>query len=187
MNATFDAADKTMQSLIMGCYGLGLTRILAASLEALSLPTELRWPLAIAPYKVCIITPKVDEKMIDSNYIQLKTVYGLISDLSFLILPQHGSKEESAAVLTQGLYDLMECQNSFKNDIIVDDRTNLSIGRRLQEAKRVGYPLIIVIGRRAIEDIPRFEVYDLINNKEYEWTDGSLATRLKEYCAQVCV
>lgn len=64
MNATFAAADKTMQSLIMGCYGLGLSRILAASLEALSLPTELRWPISIAPYKVCIITPKVSNLLI---------------------------------------------------------------------------------------------------------------------------
>lgn len=79
----------------------------------------------------------------------------------------------------------MECHHSFKNDVIVDDRTNLSIGRRLAEAKRVGYPLIIVIGKKAVEDIPRFEVYDLISNQEYEWTDGSLATRLKEYCARV--
>lgn len=155
MNATFIADDKSMQSLIMGCYGLGLSRILAASLEALSLPTELRWPLSIAPYKACIITPK------------------------------HGSKEEAASGLTQGLYDLIECHSAFKNDVIVDDRTNLSIGRRIQEAKRIGYPLIIVIGKKAVEDIPQFEVIDLVNNKEYEWTDGSLASRLKEYCPHV--
>lgn len=153
MNATFTADDNTIQPLIMGCYGLGLSRILAASVEALSLPTELRWPLSIAPYKVCIITPK------------------------------HGSKEEAASGLTQSLYDLIECNQAFKNDVIVDDRTNLSIGRRLREAKRSGYPLIIVIGKKATQDIPRFEVFDLINNQEYEWTDGSLATRLKEYCA----
>ncbi|XP_034244727.1 probable proline--tRNA ligase, mitochondrial [Thrips palmi] len=155
MNATFIADDKSMQSLIMGCYGLGLSRILAASLEALSLPTELRWPLCIAPYKACIITPK------------------------------HGSKEEAASVLTQGLYDSIECNSFFKNDVIVDDRTNLSIGRRITEAKRSGYPLIIVIGKKAVEDIPRFEVIDLVNNREYEWTDGSLASRLKEYCPQI--
>ncbi|KAJ1521253.1 hypothetical protein ONE63_002936 [Megalurothrips usitatus] len=153
MNATFIAADKSMQSLIMGCYGLGLSRILAASLEALSLPTELRWPLAIAPYKACIITPK------------------------------HGSKEEAASSLTQGLYDLIDCQPGFKNDVIVDDRSNLSIGRRLTEARRIGYPLIIVIGKKAIEDIPRFEVFDLNNNQEFDWTDGSVVARLKEYCA----
>lgn len=154
LNATFVAADGSTQSLIMGCYGLGLSRILGAALESLSLPTELRWPFSIAPYKACIITPK------------------------------HGSKEEAATSLTQGLYDLIECQQPFKDDVIVDDRANLSIGRRLQEAKRSGYPLIIVIGKKAVEDIPRFEVYDLLNDKEYEWTDGSLASRLKEYCVQ---
>lgn len=168
-----------MQSLIMGCYGLGLSRILAASLEALSLPTELRWPLCLAPYKACIITPKV--RSIVLCHISTSLIIFTWLPLIF----QHGSKEEAASVLTQGLYDLIECHSSFKNDVIVDDRSNLSIGRRISEAKRIGYPLIIVIGKKAVEDIPRFEVIDLMNNKEYEWTDGSLASRLKEYCPQV--
>lgn len=45
--------------LVMGSYGLGLTRILAAGLEALSLPDQLRWPPLLAPYTLVIITPKV--------------------------------------------------------------------------------------------------------------------------------
>uniref|UniRef100_A0A1B6DP72 Probable proline--tRNA ligase, mitochondrial n=1 Tax=Clastoptera arizonana TaxID=38151 RepID=A0A1B6DP72_9HEMI len=51
--------------LVMGSYGLGLTRILAASLEILSLEDQLRWPALLAPYKCIIITPKVSKKVID--------------------------------------------------------------------------------------------------------------------------
>ena len=42
----------------MGCYGLGLSRILAASVEVLSTEKELRWPDAIVPFTVCIVCPK---------------------------------------------------------------------------------------------------------------------------------
>jgi len=43
----------------MGCYGLGVSRILAAVIEVLSTNSEIRWPLPLAPYLVAIIPPKV--------------------------------------------------------------------------------------------------------------------------------
>lgn len=43
----------------MGCYGIGVSRILAASVEVLSTETEIKWPELIAPYSVCVIAPKV--------------------------------------------------------------------------------------------------------------------------------
>jgi prolyl-tRNA synthetase len=46
----------------MGCYGLGISRILAASVEVLSTDTELRWPNAIVPFSVCIVCPKEGSK-----------------------------------------------------------------------------------------------------------------------------
>ena len=45
----------------MGCYGLGVSRILAACLEVMSTETEVRWPRIIAPYQVCIVPPKVSK------------------------------------------------------------------------------------------------------------------------------
>jgi len=45
--------------LQMGSYGLGMTRILAGGIEVLSVPNEIRWPTALAPFTVCIIPPKV--------------------------------------------------------------------------------------------------------------------------------
>ncbi len=45
--------------LEMGCYGLGVSRILAACIEVLSEGSEVRWPRLIAPYQVCIVPPKV--------------------------------------------------------------------------------------------------------------------------------
>lgn len=43
----------------MGCYGLGVSRILAASVEVLGKDNNFRWPLLLAPYKIVLIVPKV--------------------------------------------------------------------------------------------------------------------------------
>lgn len=52
----------------MGCYGLGVSRILGATLEVLSSEEELRWPAVLAPYKVVIIPPKVkDYKLLEKE------------------------------------------------------------------------------------------------------------------------
>ena len=56
----------------MGCYGLGVTRILAAALEVLSSEEEIRWPPVIAPYQVCIITAKVRITSIDAALLWQK-------------------------------------------------------------------------------------------------------------------
>ena len=41
----------------MGCYGLGVSRILAAVLEhgSAEQPDRIAWPRVIAPYMVCIV------------------------------------------------------------------------------------------------------------------------------------
>lgn len=46
----------------MGCFGLGLTRIMAAAVEILSTNDDLRWPKSIAPFTVCVIPPKENSK-----------------------------------------------------------------------------------------------------------------------------
>lgn len=43
----------------MGCYGVGLTRVMAAAVEVLATSDNIIWPRTIAPFKACIIGPKV--------------------------------------------------------------------------------------------------------------------------------
>eukprot|EP00053_Salpingoeca_punica_P014021 m.127291 g.127291 ORF g.127291 m.127291 type:complete len:566 (+) comp16362_c0_seq1:448-2145(+) len=40
----------------MGCYGLGITRILASAVELFHDNDGIKWPQAIAPYSLCIVT-----------------------------------------------------------------------------------------------------------------------------------
>lgn len=45
--------------LQMGSYGLGLSRILAGSIEVLSTDMNITWPDVLVPYNVVILPPKV--------------------------------------------------------------------------------------------------------------------------------
>ena len=49
--------DKGVQHpLVMGCYGIGVGRILIAAVESLHDEKGIIWPAAIAPFS-CVITP----------------------------------------------------------------------------------------------------------------------------------
>jgi prolyl-tRNA synthetase len=59
LGATYLQANGKPTPLIMGCYGIGVTRLIAACVECLSTETEIRWPFVLAPFRVCILPPKV--------------------------------------------------------------------------------------------------------------------------------
>ncbi|XP_012288887.1 probable proline--tRNA ligase, mitochondrial [Orussus abietinus] len=132
LNATcIDHGER--KHLVMGCYGLGLTRIIAATVELLSTELELRWPKHLAPFNVCIIPPKEGSKEIASmQYVDI--IHQILSRLNI--------------------------------DTILDDRINLTIGKRMVYARRSGYPYIIVIGKLAMQPVPQFEVFDVNNGTE---------------------
>ncbi len=54
LNAYFLAADGTRQPCVMGCYGIGVTRTLQAVIEQCNDKDGITWPLAVAPFQVCI-------------------------------------------------------------------------------------------------------------------------------------
>ncbi len=59
-----DAHGKT-QPLIMGCYGIGLNRIMAAAVEAHHDDAGIIWPMSIAPFQVLVIAldPRDEQAM----------------------------------------------------------------------------------------------------------------------------
>jgi prolyl-tRNA synthetase len=60
LKATFVDEDGTEQPYQMGCYGIGISRILAAVAEQRHDQAGLRWPKALAPYQVAIIPTNMD-------------------------------------------------------------------------------------------------------------------------------
>lgn len=63
MGANFLDAEKKSNPMIMGCYGIGVTRIVAAAIEQNHDGNGIIWPAAIAPYQAVItcLDPNVEE------------------------------------------------------------------------------------------------------------------------------
>ena len=53
---------------------------------------------------------------------------------------------------------------TFGNDLVVDDRTSMTIGKRIQSIKELGLPFAIIIGKDIIKNPPLVEVYDVYKN-----------------------
>src|SRR6185312_8431339 len=51
----FRDEDGTIQPLVMGCYGLGVTRLLACILEQRHDDAGIIWPTSIAPYAYTLL------------------------------------------------------------------------------------------------------------------------------------
>ena len=60
LGATFINQSGTSQPTVMGCYGIGLGRLLAAAIEQNHDDKGIIWPLAIAPYQLylCSLYPE---------------------------------------------------------------------------------------------------------------------------------
>ncbi|MCL2389216.1 MAG: proline--tRNA ligase [Elusimicrobia bacterium] len=55
MQATYLDAEGKSNLMVMGCYGIGVTRILAATIEQSHDENGIIWPAAIAPFEVVVV------------------------------------------------------------------------------------------------------------------------------------
>jgi prolyl-tRNA synthetase len=61
MGATFTDEDGSNKPLIMGCYGIGVNRTMAAIIEQNHDENGIIWPISVAPYHV-VVVPISDKK-----------------------------------------------------------------------------------------------------------------------------
>ncbi len=61
-----DAEGKT-HDMIMGCYGIGVNRILAAAIESHHDENGIIWPISIAPYQVIIVGLSATDEQVKST------------------------------------------------------------------------------------------------------------------------
>lgn len=139
------------ENIQMGCYGIGVTRLISACLEYFSSETEIRWPLAIAPFKICIIPPK------------------------------DGSKEDSVGnEFLEEIINHLKSSKVSEEDILIDDRTNNTIGKRLNEIKKLGIPHIIVLGSKITSETSFVEFHELNKNETRELSLNDLKLALNK-------
>jgi prolyl-tRNA synthetase len=93
LKATFVDEDGTEQPYQMGCYGIGLTRIVAAAAEQFNDDDGLKWPKALAPYDAVVIPTNMDlPAVVDTS----ERLYQELSALGLGVVLD--DREESAGV-----------------------------------------------------------------------------------------
>ena len=55
MGAKFLADDGTSRTIVMGCYGIGVSRLIAAAVEQHNDDNGILWPVSLAPYHVHLV------------------------------------------------------------------------------------------------------------------------------------
>jgi len=86
LGANFSDKSGKEHPIIMGCYGIGINRIMAAVIEKSSDDKGIIWPKTISPYDVIIIPLKLTDKRIASaakkvyEQLQKKDISCLLDD-----------------------------------------------------------------------------------------------------------
>lgn len=137
LGAKYRGLDGKPHDVFMGCYGIGVSRLMAACVEALSSDKELRWPTSIVPFSVCVICPKA------------------------------GSREASCMEDAYALYDALNGRGGlFENDALLDEREKVTVGRKLRDAYKTGYTYVVLFGKDCIDKAdPKVELHCLFNQE----------------------
>jgi prolyl-tRNA synthetase len=93
LKATFIDEDGVEQPFVMGCYGIGISRIVAAVVEQHHDESGIAWPRALAPYHVAVIPTNMDQPaVVDAAE---RVYHGLMSDGAEVVIDD---REASAGV-----------------------------------------------------------------------------------------
>lgn len=98
----------------MGCHGIGVSRLIAATTACLSDDSGLNWPRVIAPFEVAILVKQTDSERLSAAH---------------------------------KLYDDITLSDAGTSDVLLDDRADLSLGWKMNDADMIGYPVIVVVGK----------------------------------------
>ncbi|CAM4021601.1 prolyl-tRNA synthetase [Bacillus manliponensis] len=83
MNATFLDENGKTQPAIMGCYGIGVSRTVAAIAEQFNDENGLTWPLAVAPFHVHVIPVNMKA---DAQRVAGENIYRTLQEQGFEVL-----------------------------------------------------------------------------------------------------
>ena len=134
LNATITLpTDQTASRspIQMGCHGIGISRLIAASAASLSDTKGLVWPRVIAPFEVVVIP--VNQVVGDNDAVK---VYDLLAHSR---PPQLADADEYAGGAPR------------RRDVVLDDRPGASLVWKLHDADLIGYPVVVVLGRKWLQ------------------------------------
>jgi prolyl-tRNA synthetase len=73
LDATFQDEDGTLKPMVMGSYGIGISRIMAAMVEQSHDDAGIVWPRALAPFEVVVILANADEEAVRAEAERIYT------------------------------------------------------------------------------------------------------------------
>jgi prolyl-tRNA synthetase len=83
MKAVFVDREGKEQPAVMGCYGIGVSRIVAAAVEGNYDEKGIIWPFSIAPFSVLVIPVKADDAALSEA---ADKVYGALTENNVEVL-----------------------------------------------------------------------------------------------------
>jgi prolyl-tRNA synthetase len=82
MKATFVDEKQQQRALVMGCYGIGVSRLVATTIEQHHDDNGMRWPMSLAPYHVHLVTIGKDEAVVAAG----RTLYDALGHAGVEVL-----------------------------------------------------------------------------------------------------
>ncbi len=93
LGAKYLDKDGKENVIVMGCYGIGVNRIMASLIETSNDKDGIIWPLSIAPYQVLILALNMDSKKVKEAS---DAAYQTMTDAGYDVL--YDDRNESAGV-----------------------------------------------------------------------------------------
>ena len=126
LQATFLDQNGRPNPMIMGCYGIGVSRTLAAAIEQYHDENGIIWPKEVTPYQVHLVC---------------------VAPFEAVIVPIN-AKDEALMSTSQTIYTAL--QNAGV-DVLLDDRKDRA-GVKFKDADLIGYPLRITVSKNTLEN-----------------------------------
>ncbi|MCL6518863.1 MAG: proline--tRNA ligase [Armatimonadetes bacterium] len=117
LSATFTDENGADKLIIMGCYGIGVSRIISAVAEVSNDENGIIWPLSIAPYSVHLICANITE---EAQQNLAEKTYDLLCKAGIEVL--YDDREERAGV-------------KFKDADLIGIPIQIVVGRTAAEGK----------------------------------------------------
>ncbi len=83
LDAKFLDEDGRQKPFVMGCYGIGISRIMSASIEQLGDSQGIIWPDSLAPFKAVLIVTNMSDKKLG---LEAEKVYQKLMDANMDVL-----------------------------------------------------------------------------------------------------
>lgn len=83
MGANFSNKEGKNQNILMGCYGIGVGRLLAACIEANQKNNSMNLPLSISPFSIYLVALQIKDEKVKNL---AEKIYKELTDLGFDLL-----------------------------------------------------------------------------------------------------